>query len=75
MLGHTCPQGTSYYPVSWLRCWQDLLVAQAWTLQGRLALEAPGASPLETHWDTLPGASWLEMVCPVSDDQVALTLS
>lgn len=75
-LGHTCPRGTSC-AVSWLRCWQkDLLVAQAWTLPRRgLALEAPRDVSSGDTQDTLPGTGWLEMVCPVSDDQVGLTLS
>lgn len=50
-------------------------MAQAWTLTRRgLALEtAPDVSSGDAQ-DTLPGTGWLEMVCPVSDDQVALTL-
>ena len=39
-----------------------------------LALEtAPDVSSGDAQ-DTLRGTGWLEMVCPVSDDQVALTL-
>lgn len=52
---------------------RDLLVAQAWTLPRRgLALETP--TDISGDADTLLGMGWLEMVCPVSDDQASLTL-
>ena len=52
---------------------RDLMVAQAWTLPRRgLALETP--TDISGDADTLLGTGWLEMVCPVSDDQASLTL-